>query len=464
VQEVPLVATTPVAAPGVSVSRAGEPVDIVFGRDVMLGGTLQEGKVSLADSGLVFVGFGIVAPEYDRDDYAGLDVAGKTVVVLVNDPGFATQDPEVFKGNAMTYYGRWTYKFEEAARQGAAGVLVVHEDAAAGYPWQVVVRSWGGTQYGLGGSTAPRCQVEGWISREAAGRLASAAGHDLAQLEEQAASGEGSPVSLGASLSVEVENRSQRSRSRNVLGKVTGRLRPDETILMCAHWDHLGVKPGGGPDPIHNGALDNASGSSGLLELAEAFAAMEPAPERSLLFLWVTAEESGLLGSRWYAEHPVVPLNRTVAGLNMDVLNVYSPMEDMVVVGFGSSELEEMLAQAVSAQSRTLSPEGSPEKGFFYRSDHFSLAKVGVPMLYADGGTVSREFGADWVKEQEEDYLTRRYHQPGDEYDPSWNLEGAVEDLRAYFAVGRRLANGSEWPNWYQGNEFRAIRDASLGR
>jgi Zn-dependent M28 family amino/carboxypeptidase len=463
VQEVPLVSTTPTAKPEVSIKIGGQPQDIVFGRDLMIVCPVPDAQVDLQGTELVFCGYGVVAPEFGWNDYEGIDMRGKTAVVLVNDPGFATQDPALFRGNAMTYYGRYTYKFEEAKRQGASACLVVHAEAAAGYPWQVVSRSWGGTQHSLG-EAADRPLVEGWITRESIARVATAAGHDWQALEQRAKTRAARPVSLGAQAGFAFTNSSKRSASHNVVARVVGSERPEETVLLCAHWDHLGRKPGRGKDEIYNGAHDNASGSAGLLELAQAFAAMDPAPRRSLLFLWVTAEESGLLGSKYYAEHPLVPLEHTVAGINMDGLNLYGPMEDLVVVGYGASELEELLAQAAAAQDRVLVPEATPEKGYYYRSDHFSFAKKGVPMLYAGGGQVNREHGRAWVTEQEQDYLRRRYHQPSDEFDPTWDLRGALEDLRLYYAVARRLAAGDEWPNWNPGNEFRAIRDASRGR
>lgn len=462
-QAVPLVSTRPEAKPSVSMSRDGAPAEIVFGRDLMVVSPRPDAAVEVTDAELVFCGYGVHAPEYGWNDFAGVDVEGKVVVCLVNDPGYATQDPALFRGNAMTYYGRYTYKFEEARRQGAAACLVVHEEQAAGYPWQVVVRSWGGTQHGLG-DAPDRPDMEGWITREAIARLATAAGHDWDALEAAARTPAFRAVPLGTDASFSLVNQSTRSNSRNVVARVVGAERPDEHVLLCAHWDHLGRKPGLGSDEIYNGAHDNASGTGGLLELAQAFAAMDPPPKRSLLFLWVTAEESGLLGSKYYAEHPLVPLAKTVAGVNMDGLNLYGPMEDVEVVGIGASELEELLAQAAAAQGRTLSAEATPEKGYYYRSDHFSLAKVGVPMLYAGGGQVSREHGRDWVAAQNQAYLRKHYHQPSDEFDPRWDLDGAIEDLRLYYAVARRLANSDEWPSWHAGNEFRAVRDASLGR
>lgn len=460
VQKVPLVSTRPNAAPTTRLTVKDKEAELIFGRDLMVVSPRADAQVAVRDSQLVFCGFGVTAPEFEWNDFAGQDLKGKIVVCLVNDPGFYAKDPAVFKGNAMTYYGRYTYKFEEARRQGAAGCLVVHEESAAGYPWQVVNQGWGGVQHGLGAAD-DRPDVEGWITRDAIKRLVTEAGHDYDALEEAAKKNTFRSVPLDAKLSVALTNVSTRSQSNNVVAQVVGSERPDEYVMMCAHWDHLGKKEGLRNDPIYNGAHDNASGSGGLLELAQAFAAMDPPPKRSMLFLWVTAEESGLLGSKYYAANPIVPHAKTVAGLNMDGLNLHGPMSDIEVVGFGSSELEELLAQAAAAQGRTVSQEATPEKGYYYRSDHFSFAKHGVPMLYAGGGQVSREHGRDWVTAQNEAYTKKHYHQPSDEWDPSWDLSGAVEDLRIYYSLGRRLANSDEWPNWHADNEFRAIRDAS---
>ncbi|MFT5154019.1 MAG: Zn-dependent M28 family amino/carboxypeptidase [Planctomycetota bacterium] len=442
-QQVPLLQTTPTGAPEVSLSNDSE---LVFGRDLMLWSPVADGKIMLRGSELVFVGYGIVAPEFGWNDYA--------------DPGFATQDPKLFSGNAMTYYGRWTYKYEEARRQGAAAALVVHEEAAAGYPWTVVLRSWGGSRFGLdSGKSDDTTSIEGWITEEAAIRSFASAGKDFAALSERAKTAGAPPIILGVQANFALTNRSTRSMTRNVVARLKGAERPDEHVLFCAHWDHLGRK-GGGEDDIYNGAVDNATGCAALLELAQSFGA-GPRPARSILFLAFSAEESGLLGSRWYAQQPVYPLDKTAAGINMDVMNIHGRMQDVVVVGMGASELDDYLAEAAAVQGRTLAAEASPEKGSFYRSDHFNFAKKGVPMLYASGGTTSREHGADWVKQRQADYTRSRYHQPSDEFDPSWDLSGAIEDIRLYEAIGRRIARERHWPRWRAGNEFEAARQAS---
>lgn len=420
-------------------------------------------EVSMQDSELVFVGYGIVAPEYNWNDYDGLDMTGKTAVILVNDPGYATQDENVFNGNAMTYYGRWTYKYEEAARQGADGAIIIHETGAAGYPWEVVSGSWAGAQFDLAAENdnMHRVKVEGWITQEVAKELFTETGHDFEALTARAAKPEFGAVPLGASASITVKNGIRRSQSANIAAKITGSERPDEVFAYMGHWDHLGIGSGDG-DQIFNGAVDNATGTAALLEMAKAFKSLPRAPKRTILFLAVTAEESGLLGSAHYATNPLFPLNQTVGGVNIDAMNVIGPMNDIVVVGFGNSELEDILARHAGKQSRTLTQEPTPEKGYFFRSDHFNFAKKGVPVLYAEGGTSHTEEGEDYVTEAAADYTANRYHKPGDEYDPSWDLRGAVLDMALYFTIGLEVAESESWPNWYEGTAFRGIRDASM--
>ncbi|RMH15902.1 MAG: M28 family peptidase [Gemmatimonadetes bacterium] len=463
-QEVPLVSITVEGRPALRFGGAGGASELAWGTDFVAWTKRVQEHVSLDDSELVFVGYGIVAPEYGWNDYEGLDVRGKTVVMLVNDPGFATQDPDLFNGNAMTYYGRWTYKYEEAARQGAAGALIVHETAPAGYPWAVVQGSWTGPQFGLESEdgNASRVAVEGWITGERARELFAMAGEDFDALQQAAARPGFRARPLPVRASVELDNHIERSVSRNVVGMLPGSERPDEAILFMAHWDHLGRTSDDVPDPIFNGAFDNATGTAGLLELARAFASLPERPARSLLFVAVTAEEQGLLGSAYYAEHPLVPTHKTVAAINMDGLNVLGPMRDVTVIGLGNSELDRYLLEAAQEQGRVLTPDPEPEKGFYYRSDHFSLAKVGIPSLYLEGGTDHVEHGREWTTQQKDDYTLNRYHKPSDEYDPSWDLRGAVQDLELLYRVAFTLANGDAWPEWAEGNEFRAIREADL--
>ena len=424
----------------------------------------QTDKSALDDSELVFVGYGIVAPENDWNDYAGLDMRGKTAVILVNDPGYATQDKNLFNGNAMTYYGRWSYKFEEAARQGAEGAIIIHETGAAGYPWEVVSGSWSGAQISLQSpdKNIDRLAVEAWITGDAASELFKASGLDLQQEMDAAKQHGFKPKPLEMSASVALKNSVRTSKSRNVVARIDGSKFPDEAVIYTAHWDHLGVNAHAeGEDHTFNGAVDNATGTAGLVAIARQLSAQPQAPERSVVFVAVTAEESGLLGSKYYAEHPVVPLEKTVAGINFDAMGVLGPMRDVVVVGYGNSELENLLGSAATQQGRHLAPEEHPERGYYYRSDHFSLAKKGVPMLYFKSGSDSFEHGRQWAQDKAQEYTAHAYHKPGDEYDPEWNLDGAAMDLLLGLKLGLELANSRDWPNWYEGNEFRAIRDKS---
>jgi Zn-dependent M28 family amino/carboxypeptidase len=423
-------------------------------------------SVDIAKAPLVFVGYGVVAPEYHWDDYAGLDVKGKTVVILVNDPGNenAKPDPKFFKGKAMTYYGRWTYKYEEAARRGAAAALIVHETIPAAYGWDVVRSSWSGAQLLLEAKDKNNSMLplEGWITHEVAQDLFRRAGLDYAK-QKQAANRPGfHAVALaGETLSAHLSSHIAHRSSRNVVGVLRGTSRPDDYFLYTAHWDHLGVKPGApGADRIHNGAVDNAMGVAGILEIAEAM--VHAKPQRSVAFLSWTLEEQGLLGSEYFAAHPLWPLNHIVGGINLDGGLPQGRARDLVLIGNGASELEVPLAAALKAQGRVISPDPEPEKGYFYRSDHISLAKVGVPVLDPDGGYDLIKGGKKAGQAIRDDYREHRYHQPSDEWRADWDLTGPVEDLKALYQVGETLANSTQWPNWYPGNEFRAIRDKEM--
>jgi len=419
-------------------------------------------------SEVVFVGYGIVAPEYGWNDYADVDVRGKTVLILVNDPGFATQDPALFRGNAMTYYGRWTYKYEEAARQGAAAAVIIHDTAPAAYGWEVVRNSNVGPQFHLhrDNDNMDRVPIQSWIQKPIAEEVVAAAGLDLADLEQQARSPEFKAIALGSTLDARIENRIVRNQSYNVGALLPGSRRPDEVFVYTAHWDHIGTdrNVAEGEDGIYNGAVDNATGTSALLELARSFAALPRAPARSVAFLAVTAEESGLLGSAQYANDPPIPMNQTVAGLNMDALHVYGPTRDVVVVGYGSSELEDVLKEKAAQQGRVVEPEKHPERGSYYRSDHFNLARKGVPMLYAESGSDHVELGPDYVEAKNKEYLERRYHSALDEITPDWDLRGAAQDIELYFQIGLEVADSDRWPEWYEGNEFRSIREEARTR
>ncbi len=424
--------------------------------------------ISFAASDVVFVGYGAVAPEYGWDDYGNQDYAGKTVVILVNDPGFATGDAELFNGKSMTYYGRWTYKFEEAARQGATAALIVHETEPAAYGWDVVANSWSGAQSDLvrpnGGED--RAMMEGWIQRDVAVEMFAKAGLDFEAMKTAAKTRGFQPVPLeGVKARGEIHQTIDKLSSRNVIGVLPGTKTPDEYVLYTAHWDHLGMKQGAPgedfyADQIYNGAVDNATGTAAILEIAEAMKA-QPL-ERSTMFLFWTLEESGLLGSEYFANNPTVPFNKIVAGVNIDGALPMGRTRDMTVIGFGASELEDILKDVLVAQDRIITPDGRPEAGYFYRSDHISLAKKGVPMLYADGGEDKREGGLAAGRAAAAAYTAERYHKPMDEYSDSWDLSGFQEDVQALYEVGLRIANSDTWPTWYPGNEFEAARKASL--
>ncbi len=438
--------------------------------DLAMGGKMAGGtrrvvdEVEVRNSDMLFVGYGVVAPEYDWNDYAGVDVRGKTVVMLVNDPGYATGNEALFNGKAMTYYGRWTYKFEEAARQGADMAIIIHEEGAAGYPWAVVTSGWTGPQFDLirGSDETPPAKVEAWVDNESGSMLLQRAGLSYEAAVKAATSGDFKAVPLNATADIRISNTLRTLDSQNVIAKLPGSARPEEVVIYTAHWDHLGKDPAREGDQIYNGARDNATGTAALLTLAELFMAMDPPPERSVVFMAVTAEESGLLGSRYYTEHPVYPLEQTVANINMDSLSIYGKTHDVAVIGYGNSELETYLADAVQAQGRSVVREATPEKGFFYRSDHFNFAKKGVPALYFKAGIDFVGKGKEWGQKTEAEHIANRYHKPADEYvAETWSAEGLMEDVALYFAIGKALAMDQRWPNWYEGNEFRATRDSS---
>ena len=421
-------------------------------------------KTAVKDSDVVFVGYGINAPEKGWNDYAGLDVKGKTVVVLVNDPDWQTAEAKgEFNGRAMTYYGRWSYKYEEAARQGAAAVLIVHDTEPAAYGWNVVESSNTGTQYLADSKNAGADQTvaNGWIQLPKAKELFASAGQDFDALSEAAKKKGFKPVALtGVKANFSFDNAISKKMSRNVIGVLPGAKRPDEYVLYTGHWDHLGRCTPVNGDDICNGAVDNASGIAGLVTLAEAHK-QAGAPDRSIVFLAVTAEESGLLGSKYYAENPIFPLAQTVGGVNMDALNAIGPAKDIVVVGGGKSELDAYVEKLAKMADRTVKAEPTPEKGFYYRSDHFSFAKLGVPMFNFGSGDELVEGGVEAGKKAAEDYEKNRYHAPGDEYEAITNWDGMMSDLKLYYAAGRMLAMTDAWPNWVEGDEFRAARDKS---
>ncbi|MCC2980392.1 M28 family metallopeptidase [Sphingomonas sp. IC4-52] len=465
-QDVPMVEITAGNVSAFTATGGKAPVTFNYRTDIVAGTYRVVPKIELKNSDLVFVGYGINAPEKGWNDYAGLDVKGKTVVILVNDPDWQTKEAGaqagLFEGRAMTYYGRWTYKFEEAARQGAAGAIIVHDTEPAAYGWSVVQSSWTGAQYELDvpNNHMDQSEMVGWIQLAKAKELFAAAGKDFDQLSAAAKQKGFRAVPLGLKLSGSFSNEIKRSMSKNVVGMLPGTTAPDEVVLYSAHWDHLGRCDPVDGDDICNGASDNASGTAALVAMAEAYRAGGPT-RRSVAFVAVTAEESGLLGSQYYAANPAFPLGKTVGGVNMDGLNTLGATRDFEIAGAGKSELEDMVKPLLAAQGRTVSAEATPEKGHYYRSDHFSFAKLGVPMLSGGSGLDLVNGGTAAGERASADYLKNRYHGPKDEYDPNWNWDGAVQDLTIYYQLGRQLADGNAWPNWYPSAEFKAIRDKS---
>ncbi|WP_240485057.1 M28 family metallopeptidase [Aestuariibacter salexigens] len=451
-QEVELMQIT--ADPSVSL-QIGERT-FAYKENMVVGSKREQQQVTVDNAELVFVGYGVNAPEYDWNDYEGVDVKGKTVVILVNDPGFENPDSGKFQGKTMTYYGRWTYKYEEASRQGAAAALIVHETAPASYGWSVVANSWSGPQYSLvtedGG--ASRVAVEGWLSLEAAQQVFADAGLDYAAEKQNAMQGPYHKA-MGLSASTTVNNTIERSKSYNVFATLPGSESPDEHIIYTAHWDHLGTDPTKEGDQIYNGAHDNATGTAASLVMAKAFATLQPAPKRSVSFLVVTAEEQGLLGSQYYARNPVIPLDKTVANINMDAMNILGRTKDVSVIGQGKSQLEEYLVTAAQRQGRIVVGEDRPEAGYYYRSDHFNFAKVGVPALYAKGGSEPIDDATADYRKRTSVITTGCYHQVCDQFRENWDFGGVQEDTQLLFDVGYQLVSSDMWPAWSKTSEFQ---------
>jgi Zn-dependent M28 family amino/carboxypeptidase len=451
------------AQPTASFQAGGRAIPLRFPDDyVAVSRRFDLPEARVQNSEIVFVGYGAVAPEYDWDDFKDVDVRGKTVVMLINDPGFATQDESLFRGNAMTYYGRWTYKYEIASEKGAAAAIIVHETEPAGYPYDVVRGSWGQENFDIrtADGNAGRVPVEGWITHEKARELFAAGGQDFEALKRAALRRDFRPVPLRATANFQVRNTTREVQSRNVIGKLEGShpQRRNEYVVYTAHWDHLG-RAG---DQIFNGAVDNATGTAGLIEVGKAFVALPRRQDRTVLFLAVTAEERGLLGAKHYASQPLYPLERTLANINMDMLNPWGRTRDVVVVGLGNTTLDETLAAAATAQGRVLRPDPEPEKGFFFRSDHFEFAKQGVPALFINAGVDFIGKPEGYGERMRAWYNAEAYHKPGDTVRTDWDLAGAVEDLRLLFQVGHRVAQADRWPEWKPGTEFRARRERML--
>ena len=458
--------------PDASIAVGGKPMKLRFPNDYVAVSRRNANAIRVDNSDVVFVGYGVVAPEYGWDDYKGLDVKGKTIIMLVNDPAVPSPDDStkldstMFKGKAMTYYGRWTYKYEIASDKGAAAAIIVHETGPAGYPYEVVVGSWGRENFDVK-ATGPtnRVAVEAWMALDKTKELFRNAGLNFDSLKKAATRKDFKPVALNAKATFHVRNQVREIQSKNVVAKLEGadaNLK-DEYVIYTAHWDHLGRDTTLKGDQIFNGALDNATGVGALLTVAKAFKALPKPPARSVLFLAVTAEEQGLLGAKWYATHPLYPLNKTLVDMNMDGVNQWGKTKDLTVVGYGNSTLDDLLGTVLASQSgRTIKPDPEPEKGFFYRSDHFEFAKQGVPALYVDAGTEYVGKDSTYGQKKRDEYTENDYHKPSDQVKPDWDLSGAVEDLQAFFQVGYRVAQTDRWPEWKQGTEFKARRDSMV--
>ena len=438
----------------------GEVMNIAYRSDVVYGTTRQLDNVSIENSDLVFVGYGVNAPEYGWNDYK-VDVKGKTVVMLINDPGFELQSTE-FNGRAMTYYGRWTYKFEEAARQGAAGVLIIHETAPASYPWGVVENGWSGEQLNLTfkDKNIGRSALEGWITLDVAEKLFAKMNTTYDEMKSKALSKNFQPIPMdGMTLSSNMVNALRETDSHNVVGYVEGSEAPEEFVLIMGHWDHMGVDTSIEGDQIYNGAVDNATGTAAVMHIAETFS--KKSPKRSIAFIGLTAEESGLLGSAYMVEYPPFEYKNVIGGLNLDAFPAFGKAKDITIVGYGASELEAILNKHASAEGKYLAPDKSPEAGFFYRSDHINFAKKGIPMIYADPGIDLVNGGLERGFELAKQYTSEAYHKPADEVTDDWDWEGIEQDLGIFTNFIDDLANSEEYPNWYISSEFRAIRDES---
>ena len=471
VQKVPLVGFT-AESPRASFTAGGKTIDLKFPTDYVAVSRRFVPESKVENSDVVFVGYGVVAPEYGWDDYKGMDVRGKTIVMLINDPAVpdagdsSKLDERMFKGNAMTYYGRWTYKYEIARDKGAAAAIIVHETGPAGYPYEVVSGSWSRENFDVQtpNKNMDRAAVEGWITVERAKELMSASGQDFDALKRAAATKDFKPVALNAKANIEIKNTLREINSSNVVAKLEGSdaALKNEYVIYSAHWDHLGRDPKLPGDQIYNGALDNASGTGAMLEIAEAFTRMTPAPKRSVIFLSVTAEEKGLLGAKHYAENPLYPANKTIANINIDGVNQWGRTRDITMVGDDNSTLIDILRETAGAQGRTVKPDPQPEKGFYYRSDHFEFAKIGVPALYISEGTEYVGKDVNFSKQKRDEYEAKDYHKPSDEMKPDWDLSGAVEDTQLLTIIGYRVTQGEKFPEWKAGSEFKAKRDETM--
>ncbi|HEX8409588.1 MAG TPA: M28 family metallopeptidase [Thermoanaerobaculia bacterium] len=460
IQKVPLAGIT--TTPTMSFTSAGKTTSLKFPDEFVSVSRRVTPETKVENSDVVFVGYGVVAPEFGWDDYKGVDVRGKTIVMLINDPPLP--DEKMFRGKAMTYYGRWTYKYEIATEKGAAAAIIVHETGPAGYPYEVISGSWSRENFDIQmpDKNMKRVGIESWINVDKARELFAASGQDFEKLKQAAATKEFRPVTLNAKANLTARNQLRTVDSANVVAKIQGSELPDEYVVYSAHWDHLGRDPKLQGDQIYNGALDNASGIGALLEIAEAFTKLPKAPKRSILFLAVTAEEKGLLGAKYYASTPLYPLNKTLANINIDGVNQWGRTRDVTMVGDDNSTLVDLLRDTAQAQGRVVNPDPEPEKGFYYRSDHFEFARVGVPALYPDSGVDFIGKDANYSKTKRDEYTSRDYHKVTDEVKPDWDLSGAVEDAQLLTIIGYRVAQGDKYPEWKPGTEFKAKRDAMM--
>jgi Zn-dependent M28 family amino/carboxypeptidase len=466
-QEVPLVKLTPSSPMKLNITGGKQKISLSYSAD-FIGGTPQiSDSVSVHNSEIIFAGYGINSQEYNWNDYRDIDVKGKTVLVLINDPGYATGDTNLFKGKTMTIYGRWTYKYEEAARQGASAVIIIHETGAAAYPWGVVQNSWSGPRFYLVGDELSKSnlQFQCWITTEGAKKLFESAGLDYTNITSSAAKRGFNPVDMKLRASVYFKNHVEYTKSNNVAALLPGTDRSNEYLIYTAHWDHFGINSSFKGDSILNGAVDNATGAAALVEIAKAFTQLSHKQKRSILFLSVTCEEQGLLGSKFYAENPLFPLNRTAAVINMDGLNIVGKTKDMTIIGLGNSRLDNYAIDVLRKYGRYAAPDPSPEKGGYFRSDHFSFAKAGVPSLYLSKGVDDLKYGKEWGIAESEKWVMANYHKPGDNYEPDkWKFDGMVEDIKVYFEVGYNLSNTTDFPNWNPGILFKPLRDKMMGK
>ena len=456
-QDVPMVEIDGTPSENMTIKGQNISFDLAYLKDFVATTNKTVPEVSLKNSELVFAGYGIVAPEYGWNDYEGIDWKGKTAIVLINDPGFKSGDSTLFKGNEMTYYGRWTYKYEEAARQGADGLIIIHDTEPASYGWNVIESGWSGTRLIIE-SDLPQLNVESWISAESAKKMfdvSTMKGQDYKTLSRNK---NFKPIPLDLKVSVEIKNKIKKDVSKNVVALIPGTDRKDEFIIYSAHWDHFGVGKAINGDSIYNGSVDNASGTAGLLAIAEAFKKSKPT-KRSIVLLAVTGEEQGLLGSAYYSENPIFNPKKTVANINIDALDSPGKMKDLTITGFGQSEMDEYAKEAATKQNRYIIPDPEAEKGYFFRSDHFNFAKIGIPALYASGSYEGFDYSIEEIKKYNDYYRTNTYHQPSDEYNPeTTELSGVQLDLQLLFEVGFKLSNEEYFPKWYDGSEFKAAR------